>query len=170
VFAFIKCLFNTGTVTTISTVPTGQAILQLRYTVPAERVEAFDGWYEEEHLPDLVSVPGILLARRFVREVTYPFASPLGMDFLTIYDFESLAVFDTDEYQIYGRQPSARTLEATAGLTWARNVYRQITPERGGLTAEGPKTALPAGSAILHVMTGCDPEATSALPGVPTGR
>ncbi len=145
--------------TTTREVSAGQALLQLRWTVPPERVEAFDRWYEEEHLPDLVGVPGILHARRYVRDASFPFASKDGMDFMTLYDVESLAVFDTDEYQAFGRQPSARTLEATKGLGYARNVYRQITPERGGLTGQGAQTALAMGTAILHIMTGCDPEA-----------
>ena len=126
---------------------------------PPERLEAFDRWYEEEHLPDLVGVPGIVGARRFVRDVAYPYASPLGMDYMTLYDVESLAVFDTDQYQAFGRQPSPRTLEVTKGLGYARNVYRQISPERGGLTGQGPRTTLAMGTAILHIMTGCDPEA-----------
>jgi hypothetical protein len=152
-------LSHTGIVTTTRALPTGQALLQLRWTVPPERLEAFDRWYEEEHLPDLVGVPGIVGARRFVRDVAYPYASPLGMDYMTLYDVESLAVFDTDEYQAFGRQPSARTLEVTKGLGYARNVYRQITPERGGLTGQGAQTTLAMGTAILHIMTGCDPEA-----------
>jgi hypothetical protein len=156
---FIKCLFNTGAVATTLEVPAGRALLQLRWTVPPERVEAFDRWYTEEHLPDLVGVPGILLARRFVRDAAYPFASPLGMDFLTLYDVESLAVLDTDEYRAFGRQPSPRTMEVTSGLGFVRNVYRQISPERRGLTGEGPRTTLAEGAAVLHIMTGCDTEA-----------
>ncbi len=131
-------------------------VLQLRYTVPAERVELFDRWYDEEHLPDMVGIPGILLARRFVRDAAYPFASPLGMDFMTLYDVEGLTVFDTEEYQAFRRKLTPWTVEVTSGLAFARNVYRQIAPEHGGLTGQGPQTPLAAGAAVMHVLSGCD--------------
>jgi len=139
--------------------PTGSALFQVRWTVPAERIEAFDRWYDEEHLSDLVAVPGILLGRRFVRDVAYPFASPLGMDFLTLYDAESVAVFSSDDFVAVGTERTPRTVEVTEGLNPSFNFYRQITPEHGGLSGRGPQLSLTAGTAMMHVMTGCDSEA-----------
>ncbi len=140
--------------------PAGRALFQVRWTVPAERVEAFDRWYDEEHLADLVAVGGMLLGRRFVREIAYPFASPLGMDFLTLYDAESVDVFSSAEFVAVGTQRTPRTVEVTEGLNPSFNFYRQISPEHGGgLTKRGPEPLAVAGTAIMHVMTGCDLEA-----------
>lgn len=41
------------------------ALLAIAFSVPDEDVAEFDGWYEEEHIPLLMQVPGWLRVRRF---------------------------------------------------------------------------------------------------------
>ncbi len=36
--------------------------------IPAEIVTDYNAWYDEEHLPRLVSVPGVIRARRYVAD------------------------------------------------------------------------------------------------------
>lgn len=61
-----------------------RALLIVRATCAPEQAEAFNAWYNGEHLPDILrSIPGILRARRF---------APLPdtgseQEYLTIYEF-----------------------------------------------------------------------------------
>lgn len=44
---------------------TPQAMLAIAFSVPDADVAEFDGWYEEEHIPLLMRVPGWLRVRRY---------------------------------------------------------------------------------------------------------
>jgi hypothetical protein len=138
--------------------PVAPFLLQLLWDVPDERLEEFRSWYTEEHLPDMTSVPGVLLARRFERVVDYPFASPATGDHLTIYEVADRAAFDTDEYRSLSTAPSERTMKVAAGLGMRRSVYHQLHPSAGvhraGRVDEAPEQA--AGTAVLHVTMGSD--------------
>lgn len=58
----------------------------------SEWVEELDAWYDEEHIPMLMRVPGWLRIRRFVR------TAGTGAQFLTIHDLAALTVFADDRY------------------------------------------------------------------------
>jgi hypothetical protein len=139
-------------------VPVGPYLLQLRWEVPEDRLDEFRDWYEEEHLPDMASVPGILSARRFERDPEYPFAHPSTWAHLTLYEVAGLSSFATKEYVELSTAPSRRTMEIAAGLGMARTVYRQLFPPHGVLTASGISEARrqPAGTAVLHIRMGCE--------------
>jgi hypothetical protein len=138
--------------------PIGPYLLQLLWEVPADRLDEFRSWYTEEHLPDMAAVPGIVLARRFERDVAYPFASPATSDQLTIYEVADRAAFDTDEYRQLSTAPSERTMKVAAGLGMRRTVYHQLHPALGVVGAGGAGEAplQPAGTAVLHITMGSD--------------
>jgi hypothetical protein len=140
--------------------PVAPYLLQLLWDVPAERLQEFRSWYEEEHLPDMAGVPGILLARRFEREADYPFASPATSGHLTLYEVHDRAAFDTDEYRALSTAPSERTMKVASGLGMRRAVYHQLHPALGVYGADGVNEAplQPAGTAVLHITMGSDPE------------
>jgi hypothetical protein len=50
----------------------GAAILQVLMACDAGYEDAFHAWYNEEHLPALVAVPGVLHARRFINDSALP--------------------------------------------------------------------------------------------------
>jgi hypothetical protein len=140
--------------------PVAPYLLQLLWEVPADRLIEFRSWYTEEHLPDMAAVPGIVLARRFERDVAYPFASPATSDHLTIYEVADRAAFDTDEYRSLSTAPSERTMKVAAGLGMRRTVYHQLYPEAGVYGAGGVSSAplQPMGKAVLHITMGSDAE------------
>jgi hypothetical protein len=138
--------------------PVAPYLLQLLWDVPDDRLEEFRSWYTEEHLPDMAAVPGILLARRFERDVDYPYASPATSDHLTIYEVADRAAFDTDEYRKLSTAPSERTMKVASGLGMRRMVYHQLHPAVGVYGAGGVSSApvQPAGTAVLHITMGAD--------------
>lgn len=62
----------------------------------------FNIWYEEEHFPERLSVPGILTARRY-RDLSAP------LRYAAIYDTESVAVLTSPAYLDLLANPSPRT-------------------------------------------------------------
>ncbi|WP_327002604.1 hypothetical protein OHA72_47055 [Dactylosporangium sp. NBC_01737] len=131
---------------------TGQAIgdvlLHLRWTVPDDRVPGFEAWYDEEHLADMVDVPGILGGRRFAR-VENAYSSPSEFNFLTLYQLAGDEPLRSDEYNRLSTDPSPWTLEAAMGLDLGRTVFQQIRP----VEAEPEH---PAGPALFHVLMRAD--------------
>jgi hypothetical protein len=126
-------------------------VLQLRWSVPPARVPAFDRWYAQEHLADMVAVPGIVLGQRLERVSSFPFASPTTFEHLTLYSVASPDVFATEEYRRLAQTPSPLTLEVTDGLGLSRGLYHQRFPAAGVLRGPGAAPAV----ALLHIMTGC---------------
>jgi hypothetical protein len=59
--------------------------------IPADIVADYNAWYDEEHLPRLIEVPGVERARRFVAD---DHQSP---SFLTAYDLSIKAAFESPE-------------------------------------------------------------------------
>lgn len=83
--------------TTEGELPTGKAVLSVVMDVAEEGLDVFHGWYDEEHLPKLVAVPGIDAARRFRAAGGEP--APAGRQrFLALYEFESVDLLDTPEW------------------------------------------------------------------------
>ncbi|HEY8548277.1 MAG TPA: hypothetical protein VIL36_24630 [Acidimicrobiales bacterium] len=74
--------------------PVGKAVLSVVMDVAEAGLDVFHGWYDEEHLPKLVAVPGIDAARRF-RAVGGDLAVPGRHRFLALYEFSGLDVLDT---------------------------------------------------------------------------
>ncbi|MCK9508918.1 MAG: hypothetical protein M0Q54_10820 [Pigmentiphaga sp.] len=72
----------------------GSGAAPFRYIVQADIPDAiapeYNAWYDEEHLPRLVSVPGIRCARRYL-------ASDGSPRYLTAYDLETVDAFETPE-------------------------------------------------------------------------
>lgn len=134
----------------------GPTLLQQHWRVPPGRVAEFTSWYDEEHLDDLLAVPGVRSARRFVRHGGFAMSSPSDRDHLVLYEVEDCA-FRTPEYRELSVTPSGRTLRTTSGLERVRTVYQKVYPPHGALTGSGVDTsdALPLGAALLHVAMHC---------------
>jgi hypothetical protein len=126
----------------------GANLLQLRWSVPQPTVVDFAAWYDEEHLADMVAVPGILGGRRFVREAT-DFSSTTEFGFLTLYQLADLEPMRRPEFQRLVDEPSPWTRRVAFDLGLARTVYRQL----GATTTDRQET----GSALLHVMMSAKP-------------
>jgi hypothetical protein len=89
------------------------AILFSQMTPPPGREADFHDWYETEHIPVRLAVPGFLRASRY---------RSVGDDthFLAVYELADLAVLETPEYRVVKNEPSDRTrrmLATVSGFT-----------------------------------------------------
>src|SRR5271154_5369789 len=80
-------------------------------TPPADQEAEFNSWYDEEHIPLRMAVPGFLGAQRYVRE---------GRNYLAVYDMDSPMILDTPAYKAVKDKPSEltkRMLGAVSGFS-----------------------------------------------------
>ena len=71
----------------------GRALLVLWNDVRRDREVEYDRWHTIEHVPERVAVPGFLGGRRYVDRTRERHR------YFTLYELESLAALDTDEYR-----------------------------------------------------------------------
>ena len=69
---------------------------------PAQR-EAYESWHGGHHVPQRITVPGILRATR------YKAVGGGSPDYLTVYDLADIAVLNSSEYRQLAEQPDAVT-------------------------------------------------------------
>ena len=92
----------------------GSAILFSEMTPPPGEVDTFHRWYDEEHIPLRMAVPGFLSARRY-QDTTVGAAG-----FLAVYEMATPDVLRSDAYGVVKNQPSdltRRMLGAVTGFT-----------------------------------------------------
>src|SRR5512145_2508641 len=102
----------------------GTGLLMVWADVPAEKEDEFNRWYNEEHLPERLAIPGFLSAARYE-------AIKGGPKHLAVYELESSAVLDSDAYRRVQAQPTEWTRRAgpgTVATTFIRNAYAMIHP------------------------------------------
>ena len=79
-------------------------------TVPAAMEDEFNAWYNEEHLPRMAQVPGVLRARRFrVREAEQPHK------YFAIYDLTAPEVEKSQDWQDAASTPWTAKLKPHFG-------------------------------------------------------
>lgn len=102
--------------------PKAEVLLAVGIDVPPEREEAFNAWYNTEHISDMLGVPGVLTARRFMAVEGEP-------KYLALYDLEGEEVFQSEAYHRVVRPGTPWTRWVH---TWYqrrfRSVYRRIYP------------------------------------------
>ncbi len=59
--------------------------------VEPEMEDEFNRWYDEEHIPGLLNVPGVIMARRGINTGN-------GQRYIAIYEHENLNVQHTEAY------------------------------------------------------------------------
>lgn len=100
----------------------GTGLLMVWADVPADKEEDFNRWYNEEHIPELLALPGILNAARYE-------AFKSGPKHLACYELESPAVVMTDAFRNRPRSDWANRASAPAiATTRISNVYEMIHP------------------------------------------
>jgi hypothetical protein len=90
---------------------------------PLTMEEEFNAWYDSEHIPERLAVPGVETALRF--------CSPTGAapKYLAIYDLAAESVLDTDAYKrVAGANSSPWTKRVTGRTKVYRSVGNQIFP------------------------------------------
>src|SRR3954471_5348976 len=121
---------------------------------PAVMEEEFNAWYEDEHLPERLAIPGFRSARRWIAE-----GRPGEGKYLATYELDSPDVLRSPEYLARFENPtpwSRRCLERSV-------VFRRWTCEQDGAAdphaqckaliaiAAGQPPALDAGANVLQV-------------------
>src|SRR2546425_7815688 len=113
----------------------GQAIFMV-YTdlIDPRYEEEFNAWYNTEHLPELLALPGVLDAARYV-------ATRGGPTHLAVYELASIDAMQTPEFKNRPRTPWGQRVSPTAiGKNRTRIVGQQIFPS-GVESAEGGMAA-----------------------------
>ena len=100
----------------------GTALLMVGADIPADKEADFNKWYNEEHLAELLSVPGVLNAARYE-------AVRSGPKHLACYELESPAVVETDAFKNRPRTEwGSRVSPSIIGTNTISNVYEMIYP------------------------------------------
>ena len=118
----------------------GQAIFMV-YTdlIDPRYEEEFNAWYNTEHLPELLALPGVLDAARYV-------ATRGGPTHLAVYEIESVDAMQTPEFKNRPRTPWGRRVSPSIiGKNLTRIVGQQIFPSGMESAERGMAPALQIG-------------------------
>lgn len=92
--------------------------------IPADKEDEFNRWYNEEHIGDILALPGVLNAARYV-------AVSGGPKYLTCYELETPDAMWTPEYENERKNSTdwtKRMNPRVIGTEYVSNVYQQIHP------------------------------------------
>lgn len=113
----------------------GKGIFMVYTDVDPRHEDEFNAWYNTEHLPELLSLPGFLSAARYE-------ATKGGPKYLAVYELRNVSALQTTTFQKWRAAPSpwSRRISPTViGKNLIRVVGQQIFP-RG---VEQPERELP---------------------------
>lgn len=100
----------------------GRGIFMIYVDIEPAHEEEFNAWYDTEHLPELLAVPGILSAARYK-------AVKSGPKYLAFYELESVEVIQTPAFKNRPRTPwGQRVSPSIIGSNLVRVVGEQIFP------------------------------------------
>ena len=100
----------------------GTALMMVWADIPADKEADFNKWYNEEHVAELLSVPGVLNAARYE-------AVRSGPKHLACYELESPAVVESDAFKNRPRTEwGSRVSPSIIGSNFISNVYEMIYP------------------------------------------
>src|SRR5215470_1916867 len=117
----------------------GRGIFMVYVDIDAQHVQEFNNWYNEEHLPELLSVPGILSAARYE-------AVKGGPQYLACYELESVAVMQTPAFTNRPRTPWGQKVSPSViGKNLTRIVGEQIYPDGVEMPERGMAPVLQIG-------------------------
>ncbi len=129
----------------------GTGLLMVWADIDPEYEAEFNRWYDEEHIPHLLAVPGFLSAGRYE-------ALKGGPKYLALYELEDHNVLRSAAYldAVKYRPSAARERAGTSRIArdFLRNAYRQIFPVHANPAAgtEGPAPFLQMGRIDIPAM------------------
>ena len=103
----------------------GRGLLMVYTDVPADVEEEFNRWYDEEHIPERLAIPGVLNAARYM-------ALQGGPKHLACYELSEPEAWHSDAWQYHLTNPtewSKRMSPGVVGEVYVRNLYRLIYPD-----------------------------------------
>lgn len=109
------------------TIPVGTTVLVVTMEVDPEDEAEFNKWYNEQHLPERMEIPGYVSARRFKLE-----EGNGALTYLCIWELEDGSPLQSQMYQEQNADPTALYLRVNQTIkARTRGLYRQIYPETG---------------------------------------
>lgn len=100
----------------------GTGVLIMWAEIPSELEDELRRWYDEEHLAELMAVPGVLNAARYE-------ATSSGPKHLVVYELESPAVVQSEAWTSRPRTEwGKRIAPSVIGTVYISNVYQMIHP------------------------------------------
>ena len=109
------------------TIPVGTTVLVVTMEVDPEDEAEFNKWYNEQHLPERMEIPGYVSARRFKLE-----EGDGALTYLCIWELEDGSPLQSQMYQEQNADPTALYLRVNQTIkARTRGLYRQIYPETG---------------------------------------
>ena len=102
----------------------GRGLLMVYTDVAPEHEDEFNRWYNEEHIPERLSIPGVLNAARYTADQGEP-------RHLACYELSEPDAWYSDAWQYWLNNPtewSQRMSPSVVGTTYIRNLYRLIYP------------------------------------------
>lgn len=102
----------------------GTGLLMVWTDVPADKEDEFNRWYNEEHLPERLAIPGFLSGARYE-------AVKSGPKHLAYYELENVEVLQSEAYIYCSTHPTPWTQRCSPnvlGTTFIRNAYTLIHP------------------------------------------
>ena len=130
---------------------TNRGLLLTLTEPPPAMEEEFNVWYDEEHLPERLSIRGFRSARRWVADV-----KPGGGKYLATYELDSLDVLSSKEYLSFYEKPTPWTRRCLGKAV----VFKRWACEQAG-SAE-PHPAAEAVVAAFDEAAGSFPKALQA--------
>ena len=129
----------------------GTALLALWNDVDPALDADYNVWHAAEHVPERLSVPGILWGRRYGR------AGSGGPRYLTLYGLRAAEVLESDAYQRLLREPTPTSRRMRPALTnvsrWVCTLNQATGLERGSRLATWTADAADAGAAFARLAT-----------------
>ena len=101
--------------------PEKHVIVIVRIDVAPEMEEEFNRWYDEEHVPNLLAVPGVISGKRAVNTGD-------GPKYIAIYEHENINVRQTEAYRKAVNTEWTRKIDPY--LKMQRDVYEVIGNNR----------------------------------------
>ena len=112
------------------TMPVGTTVLVVTMEVDPEDEAEFNKWYNEQHLPERMEIPGYVSARRFKLE-----EGDGALQYLCIWELEDGSPLQSQMYKDQQADPTALYLRVNQTIkARTRGLYRQIFPESGAFT------------------------------------
>ena len=102
----------------------GKGLLMVYTDVGPEHDDEFNRWYNEEHIPERLSIPGVLSATRYT-------AVQGGPKYLACYELAEPEAWSTEAWQYWLNNPtewSQRMSPSVVGINYLRYLYRLIYP------------------------------------------
>jgi hypothetical protein len=117
----------------------GKGIFLVYTDIDPQHETEFNDWYNSEHIPELLAVPGILAAARYE-------ATKGGPKYLAVYELETADVVKTPAFTDRKRTPWGERMSPTAiGSNRTRVVGEQIFPDGIDMPDRGMAPALQIG-------------------------